>query len=192
MTKSWANKKFVTIFNADLLGAYILRAIMPVTKKTAKKTAPVKAIRKSAGKNFLPVFAALCELLAPWEDRMKTQTDKSGFWMHSLEPTFRDKPMFFAGIRMGKNYVSFHLMPVYCCPELNKMSPALQQALTSNQSLVWLDPSKQTVRTLIQTYGPVSSTLTKAIKTAGGTVSLSLAQVNSTHSYETQSFKRQL
>jgi len=102
---------------------------MPVTKKTAKKKAPVKAIRKPEGKNFLPVFSALCELLAPWEDRMKTQTDKSGFWMHSLEPTFRDKPMFFAGIRMGKNYVSFHLMPVYCCPELNRMSPALKKRM---------------------------------------------------------------
>src|ERR1700686_2316532 len=61
---------------------------------------------------------------------------------------------------------------------INKMSPALQQALTSNQSLVWLDPSKQTVRTLIQTYGPVSSSLTKAIKTAGGTVVRQFTSIN--------------
>jgi len=104
-------------------------AIMPTAKKPAKKKAPAKAARKPATKNFLPVFAALCELLSPWEDRMKMKTDKSGYWMHSLEPTFRDRPMFFAGIRMGKNYVSFHLMPVYCCPELNRMSPALKKRM---------------------------------------------------------------
>src|SRR5258708_3220196 len=54
--------------------------------------------------------------------------------MHSLEPTYRDKPMFFAGIRMGKNYVSFHLMPVYCCPELNRMSPALKKRMQGKAS----------------------------------------------------------
>ena len=60
----------------------------------------------------------------------------------------------------------------------SKLSPALQQALTSNQSLVWLDPSKQTVRTLIQSYGPVSSALTKAIKAAGGTVVRQFTSIN--------------
>jgi hypothetical protein len=98
-------------------------------KKSPKKTAPAKATPKPAGKNFLPVFTALCELLAPYEDRLRMKTDQSGYWMHSLEPTLRDRPMFFAGIRMGKNYVSFHLMPVYCCPELKTMSPALKKRM---------------------------------------------------------------
>jgi len=61
---------------------------------------------------------------------------------------------------------------------LNKMSPALQQALTSNQSLVWHDPSKQTVRALIQTYGPVSSSFLKAINAAGGTVVRQFTSIN--------------
>lgn len=102
---------------------------MPATKKASKKKAPAKAVRKPAAKDFAPVFAALSGLLAPYENRMKTKTDNSGYWMTSLEPTFRGKPMFFAGIRMGKNYVSFHLMPIYCCPELNRMSPALKKRM---------------------------------------------------------------
>src|SRR5713226_1766026 len=61
---------------------------------------------------------------------------------------------------------------------IGKLSPALQQALSSNQSLVWLDPTKQTVRTLIQTYGPVSSSLTNAINAAGGTVVRQFTSIN--------------
>jgi subtilisin family serine protease len=51
-----------------------------------------------------------------------------------------------------------------------KLSGALREALTSNVSSVWLDPSRQTVRALIQTNGPVSSALTNAIGQAGGSV----------------------
>ena len=107
---------------------------MPVAKKILKKPPAKKSIRAKAKasasrKDFAPVFAALSGLLAPYEDRMKMKTDKSGYWLHSLEPTHKDRPMFFAAVRTGKNYVSFHLMPVYCCPELNRMSPALKKRM---------------------------------------------------------------
>jgi hypothetical protein len=107
---------------------------MPAAKKILKRTptrksAAPKVKTTAPRKDFAPVFAALSGLLAPYEDRLKMKTDKSGFWMTSQEPTFRDRPMFFAGIRTGKNYVSFHLMPVYCCPELNRMSPALKKRM---------------------------------------------------------------
>ncbi|HEY9231687.1 MAG TPA: S8 family peptidase, partial [Blastocatellia bacterium] len=53
---------------------------------------------------------------------------------------------------------------------INKLSTALQQALTSNDALIWSSPSRQTVRALIQTNGPVSAALSLAITVAGGTV----------------------
>jgi hypothetical protein len=41
---------------------------------------------------------------------------------------YRGKPLYFAGIRTGKNYVSFHLLSLYYCPELLKgISPALKK-----------------------------------------------------------------
>ena len=61
---------------------------------------------------------------------------------------------------------------------ISKLSVALQQALNSNESMVWLDPTRQTVRTLIQTNGPVSSTLTNAIKLAGGSVVRQFGSIN--------------
>ena len=38
--------------------------------------------------------------------------------------------IFFAAVRIGKAYVSFHLMPVYACPDLLKdLSPELKKRM---------------------------------------------------------------
>src|ERR1044071_3167951 len=60
----------------------------------------------------------------------------------------------------------------------NKLSLALQQVLGANNLLVWSDPSKRTVRTLIQTNGPVSSALITAVTRAGGTVVRQFSSIN--------------
>jgi hypothetical protein len=45
-------------------------------------------------------------------------------------------PMFFGGVRTGKRYVSFHLMALYCFPELTKaMSPALKKRMQGKSCL---------------------------------------------------------
>src|SRR5882724_8394861 len=54
---------------------------------------------------------------------------------------------------------------------MSKLSVALQQALDNYpSSCVWLNTSKQTVRTLSQSNGPVASALPTAITAAGGSV----------------------
>src|SRR5215212_2247040 len=52
----------------------------------------------------------------------------------------------------------------------DKLSPPLRQALATSDTLVWSDPSRQTVRALVQSVGPVSSGLLSAIRANGGTV----------------------
>jgi hypothetical protein len=45
-------------------------------------------------------------------------------------------PMFFGAVRTGKAYVSFHLMPLYCFPELSRgMSPALKKRMQGKSCL---------------------------------------------------------
>ena len=40
------------------------------------------------------------------------------------------RPLFVAAVQTRKNYVSFHLMPVYACPGLlEEMSPALRKRM---------------------------------------------------------------
>ncbi|RYF93642.1 MAG: hypothetical protein EON95_08230 [Caulobacteraceae bacterium] len=48
-------------------------------------------------------------------------------WRSPLKP---DAPMWFGGVRVGKAYVSYHLMPVYTHPALAaKISPALRRRM---------------------------------------------------------------
>src|SRR5215510_7964573 len=63
-------------------------------------------------------------------------------------------------------------------PGLSKISPALQQALTSTQDLVWLNQSRGTARVLIQTNGSVSLSLLTSIVLNGGLVVKSFSSID--------------
>ena len=63
-------------------------------------------------------------------------------------------------------------------PPESKVSPSLLQALGSNQLLVWSNPSRQTVRVLIQTVGPTPNSFTTAINQAGGSVVRRFTSIN--------------
>jgi hypothetical protein len=84
---------------------------------------------------FASIFAALKPVLAKVADRLAVQTDtpieytlvtKSA----SPFPQHKGQPMFFGSVRLGKAYVSFHLMPLYMSPVLAKsISPALKKRM---------------------------------------------------------------
>ena len=94
---------------------------MPAPKKSLNKTKP----------EFKPVFDALQQILKPYEGRLKAVHDKPDYYyLETHGPTYKNRPMFFAAVRTGKNYVSYHLMPVYGIPELQKsISPALKKRM---------------------------------------------------------------
>lgn len=99
---------------------------MPASKPArAKSAAPPKAGKA----DFTPVFAALRQLLQNHAKGMSVQTDKPGnFHMEYPSILHRKKPLYFAGVRTGKNYVSFHLLCAYFNPAMTKaMSPALKK-----------------------------------------------------------------
>ena len=69
--------------------------------------------------DFPVVFDQLKAILKPYEPRLSVTVDSSeGYSLdtHQLGPN--KKPMFFGAAVIKKNYVSFHLMPVYVHPEL--------------------------------------------------------------------------
>jgi hypothetical protein len=103
---------------------------MPATKLAKKKTPGTPG--KAAKPDFDTVFAALrSKVLEPFLGEIRVQTDKPGNYHTEVPGMFhRGKPLYFAGLRTGKNYVSFHLLPVYSAPELLKgMSPALKKRM---------------------------------------------------------------
>ena len=76
---------------------------------------------KAGTKDFAEVYARLCEMLKRHEGKLVVAVEKPGaLWMAVKGATWRGKPLFFGGVRKGKNYVSYHLVPVYVSPELKK------------------------------------------------------------------------
>ena len=88
------------------------------------------ATRAASRPDFAAVFIALRQVLEGFiGDGLTVQTDKPGNY-HLEAPSImhRKKPLYFAGVRTNKNYVSFYLMCCYYNPELDKsMSAALKK-----------------------------------------------------------------
>jgi len=99
---------------------------MPAAKPARAKSA---ASPKAGKPDFAPVFAALRRLLANHAKGLAVQTDKPGnFHLEYPSILHRKKPLYFAGVRTNKNYVSFHLLCAYFNPAMTKaMSPALRK-----------------------------------------------------------------
>jgi len=103
---------------------------MPAAKSAKQKTSAARS--KAEKPDLSPVFAALREILKRFIGKdLAVQTDKPG--NYHLEAPFilhRRKPLYFAGIRMGKNYVSFHLLFLYFNPAaLKAISPMLKKRM---------------------------------------------------------------
>ena len=97
---------------------------------TKKKPAasPKKSAAAKPARNFAGVFAALKEILEPYEKLLHVLPYKPEYYcLVTRLPVHKGKPMWFAAIRMGKNYVSYHFMPVYMFPKLReRMSDELR------------------------------------------------------------------
>jgi hypothetical protein len=86
-------------------------------------------------RDFHAVFAALKPVFAGVSARLSVAAD-SGV-EYSLEtrapspfPQHKGRPLHFGAVRMGKAYVSVHLMPIYMSPPLIKrISPALRRRM---------------------------------------------------------------
>ena len=81
---------------------------------------------------FDDTFATLRGVLARHAKTLIVQIDQPGNYQ-VCSPTMTDRigrPLFVAAVQKKKNYVSFHLMPVYACPDLvEKLSPSLRQRM---------------------------------------------------------------
>lgn len=84
---------------------------------------------KRAVSDRAPVVRALRALLEPFAAALHETDGGFGGWCLETGRVEKfGKPLFFGGVREGKAYVSYYLMPVYMCPELLKgMSPELKK-----------------------------------------------------------------
>jgi hypothetical protein len=104
--------------------------VRPTRRGAINKAAPKGPERKrGAPRDFEGVFRRLKGILAPYAGDLAVQADKPG--AYSMAGRARDdKETWFGAATVRKNYVSFHLMPVYSHPQLLKgISPELKRRM---------------------------------------------------------------
>jgi hypothetical protein len=85
--------------------------------------------------DFAAVFGVLKPVLAEYANRLAVKADTSVEYTlvtksASPFPQHKGQPMYFGSVRLGKAYVSVHLMPLYMSPVLVKaISPALKKRM---------------------------------------------------------------
>jgi hypothetical protein len=85
--------------------------------------------------NFETAFNQLKSVFDLHIARLSVKENSSAeFTVHTKSaspfPQHKDQPMFFGSVRIGKAYVSFHLMPLYMNASLTKtISPALKKRM---------------------------------------------------------------
>jgi hypothetical protein len=77
------------------------------------------------------IAKALVALMLPYADRLDVVSESSwGYFMQTKKPAHKKGPLMFAAVRVGKAYVSYHLMPIYMNEPLKAtISPALRKRM---------------------------------------------------------------
>lgn len=96
-------------------------------------------------------FTTLREILAQHSRQLVVVVDKPGDYQVG-SPTMKDRigrPLYIAGVKTGKNYVSYHLMPIYMKPELLKsVSPALKKRMQGKACFNFMTVDREQLRDL--------------------------------------------
>jgi len=77
------------------------------------------------------VFDELRSIMAAKVSSLDVKRDEPGdYYVDTYYVRQNKKPLWFGGVQIKKNYVSYHLMPVYVNPDLlNEISPALRKRM---------------------------------------------------------------
>ena len=83
------------------------------------------------GADFSTVFLKLKAILQTYASKLVVIADTDDAYSLETRHIMKNKkPLYFGGVRKGKNYVSFYLMSVYATPDLlTGMSPELKKRM---------------------------------------------------------------
>ena len=95
---------------------------------------------------FAETFARLRAILTPYAKHFNVHTDTpTAYHLYcKTAKTGSGFPIAFGGVEIRKNYVSFHLIPVYGSPELrNGLSPSLRKRMQGKScfNFTTIDPA---------------------------------------------------
>ena len=100
--------------------------------------------------DFDITFQKLKAILQPYAARLIVVHDTGENYYLDTPHIMKNKHrVFFAAVRMGKNYVSFHLMPVYGSADLReKMSPELKKRMQGKACFNFTAPDEKLFKEL--------------------------------------------
>ncbi len=77
------------------------------------------------------IFQQLKEILVPYSTEMVVVIDKpDNYYLNTRHVMKNKKPMYFGSVKANKNYISFHLMPIYVFPDLlESITPELKKRM---------------------------------------------------------------
>ena len=81
--------------------------------------------------SFEDVYTILRAMMKSFSDRLVVKADsEDGLILVGPNPDIKGRELYFGGVQIKKNYVSYHLMPVYMNPGLlNDLSPELRKRM---------------------------------------------------------------
>ena len=81
--------------------------------------------------DFQKVFSELSTIMRNFSSSLDcARDDDEVYYLNTTHIMKNKKPLYFGSVHIKKNYVSYHLMPVYVFPDLLKgMSPALKKRM---------------------------------------------------------------
>ncbi|MBP1990611.1 hypothetical protein [Paenibacillus eucommiae] len=107
----------------------------------------------SSADKFLEVFNQLKSILKIYEPEKKLITDTPDHYYlntHKINPKNK-LPIFFAAAQIKKNYVSYHLMPVYVFPELlEDISETLKKRMQGKSCFNFKEVNEELIEELKQ------------------------------------------
>lgn len=111
-----------------------------------------KEAKTESKEDFQAVFERLKSILQNFESRLLLKVDKPG--SYSLDAPYSEKykkELLFAAAQVKKNYVSYHLFPVYMFPELLKgISPKLKKRMQGKSCFNFTSIDKELLSELKQ------------------------------------------
>ena len=95
-------------------------------------------------------FDKLKEILQPYESKLIVVADAKGHYSLDTPHVMKNKHrMYFGGIKIGKSYVSYHLMPVYACEEVREaISPELKKRMQGKSCFNFSVPDEKLFKQL--------------------------------------------
>ena len=106
--------------------------------------------RPDRGDDFAKAFYALKMVFAKYEKHLHVTADtREKYYLETLSPSYKGKPLFFGAVIRGRAYVSFHLMPLYWEPSLAKgVSAGLKKRMQGKSCFNFLAPDAALTREL--------------------------------------------